>query len=163
MSNEDSTSSSNDFDFLQGEWTIRNRRRTNAFERDKEAIWDEFPATHRGEKYLDGNVIIEHFEGAFSSGEIRKGMTIRTFDPETQQWSIVWLDNRSARDFTPWVGKFEDGVGRFYQVITAPDGQPVHVLYMWDQITANSARWQQAFSFDGGKTWDLNWVSELTR
>jgi len=48
-------------------------------------------------------------------------------------------------------------------VIEAPDGQPLHVRFTWDEITVDTARWQQAFSFDGGKTWETNWVMEFTR
>lgn len=163
MDYEHSQSGSNDFDFLQGVWTIHNKRRTEALYPEREGEWQEFTATHRGEMHIDGKVIIEYFEGALPDGEIRKGMSIRTFDPKAQQWSIVWLDNRNPADFRPMVGKFEDGIGHFYQEIEAPDGQPMHVRFTWDWITANTARWQQAFSFDGAQTWDTNWIMEFTR
>jgi len=163
MDHGNSQSGIHDFDFLLGFWDIRNRRRTHALYRDREGVWQEFVATLTCAKYLDGNVIIDHFEGTFPNGEVRKGMTIRAFDEETQQWSLVWLVNRNPPDFRPLVGKFKDGVGLFHQVIEAPDGQPLHVRFTWDEITADTARWQQAFSFDGGKNWDTNWVNEFTR
>lgn len=99
----------------------------------------------------------------FPSGEKWLGLAIRTFDQQKKQWSIRWLDNRNPPDFRPLVGKFEDGVGLFSQVIETPDGQPLHVRFTWDEITANTARWQQAFSFDGGKHWETNWMMEFTR
>ncbi|MGZ3602184.1 MAG: DUF1579 domain-containing protein [Ktedonobacterales bacterium] len=163
MDSGNNPSGSNDFDFLQGAWTNHNRRRTEALYPEREGVWQEFTATHMGEKLVDGKVIIEHFEGTLPDGEVRKAITIRTFDPETQQWSIVWLDNRNPADFRPLVGKFEDGVGYFYQAIASPSGQPIRVRFIWDQITEHTARWQQAFSFDGGKTWDTNWIMEFTR
>lgn len=107
----------NDFDFLLGSWTIHNRRRTNAFSPTKDGVWEEFEAIHTGAKHLDGKVNIEHFEGAFPSGEIRKGLTIRTFDPQSQQWSICWLDNANPADFSPLVGRFQDGIGLFYEEV----------------------------------------------
>lgn len=61
------------------------------------------------------------------------------------------------------VGRFADGVGRFHQVIEDQDGTPLHVEFIWDEITGDCARWQQSFSHDGGTTWDLNWVMQLTR
>ena len=61
------------------------------------------------------------------------------------------------------MGTFENGVGNFSQVIEAPDGEELHVRFTWDKIMAETARWQQAFSFDGGKTWETNWVMEFTR
>ena len=66
-------------------------------------------------------------------------------------------------DFRPVVGKFEDGVGRFHQVIETVDGAPLHVEFVWDQITGDAARWQQSFSLDGGETWDLNWIMEFSK
>jgi hypothetical protein len=90
-------------------------------------------------------------------------MTIRAYDEETQQWSLVWLDNRYHPDFRPLVGKFENGEGLFYQVVELQDGQPLHVRFTWDEIMEESARWQQAFSFDGWMNWDTNWVMEFTR
>jgi hypothetical protein len=158
-------SGANDFDFLLGgPWHVRNRRRTNALYRDREGVWEEFEAHHSGGvKYLDGRAIIDQFEGTFPSGEVRRGMTIRAFDEQTQRWSLVWLDNRNPPDFRPLVGTFEDGVGLFSQVIETPEGEELHVRFTWDEITAETARWQQAFSFDRGKTWETNWVMEFTR
>ncbi len=153
----------NDFDFLQGSWSIHNRRRTNAFRPENEGVWEEFAATHTGVKYLDEKVNIEFFEGTFPGGEVRKGLTIRTFDPQSQQWSIRWLDNHNPHDFSPLVGGFRDGIGLFYQEVEAPDSQSVHVRFTWDNITEHTARWQQAFSFDGGKTWDTNWIMDFIR
>jgi hypothetical protein len=94
---------------------------------------------------------------------MRKGITIRTFDEQTKQWQLVWLDNRNPPDLRPLVGHFVDGVGLFSQVIEAPDGEELHVRFTWDEITARTARWRQAFSFDGGKHWETNWVMEFTR
>lgn len=151
-----------DFDFLLGAWSIHNRRRTNPFSPEHEGTWEEFPATHRGEQFLDEKVIIEHFEGILPSGEVRKGMTLRTFDPQDQQWSIRWLDNRNPADFRPLTGFFQESIGLFYQEIESPDGRPLHVRFVWDNITAGTARWQQAFSYDG-QNWDTNWIMEFTR
>jgi hypothetical protein len=157
-------SRANDFDFLLGSWHIHNKRQTNALYRDKRGVWEEFEAHNTAEvKHLDGRVIIDHFEGTLPDGEIRKGITIRAFDPQAQRWSIVWLDNRNPPDFRPLLGTFQDGIGLFYQDIEAPDGQPLRLRFTWDKITPHTARWQQAFSFDKGNTWNTNWIMEFTR
>ena len=158
-----SMSGASDFDFLLGTWTIHNRRRTNPFE--KEGVWEEFLATQTGGKYLDGRVQIEFFEGEMlPSGEVTKGLTIRTFDEQSQQWSIRWLDNRDPHDFTPLVGAFQDGIGLFYQEITSPiTGQLVRLRFTWDHVSEGTPRGQQAFSYDQGETWDTIWIAELTR
>jgi hypothetical protein len=163
MNRGNNLSGIHDFDFLVGPWSIHNKRRTHALYPDRDGVWEEFEAHHTGAKYLDEKVIIDHFEGTFPDGEVRKGMTIRAFDEKTQQWSLVWLDNRNSPDFRPLVGAFEDGLGLFHQVIEAPDGKPIHMRFTWDEITPVSARWQQAFSFDSGETWDTNWVMEFKK
>jgi hypothetical protein len=162
MNDRNGLSSVRDFDFLLKPLSICNRRRTNALYPDREGVWEEFEARHTGAQYLDGKVIIDHFEGTFPDGQVRKGMTIRAFDEENQQWSLVWLDNYNLPDFRPLFGKFEDGIGVFQQVIELPEGQTLHARFTWDRITATTARWQQAFSFDGGNNWDTNWVMEFT-
>jgi hypothetical protein len=163
MNQGNGQSSARDFDFLLKPMSIRNRRRSNALYPDREGVWEEFEARNTGAQHLDGKVIIDHFEGGtFPDGQVRKGMTIRAFDEENQQWSLVWLDNRNPPDFRPLVGKFENGIGVFHQVIESPEGRTLHARFTWDRITANSARWQQAFSFDGGNNWDTNWVMEFS-
>jgi hypothetical protein len=147
-----------DFDFLLGSWDVHNRRH------DAERGWEEFAGRSRVEqRVVAGLVQLDHFEADWPTGELVKALTIRAFERETAQWSIVWLSNRQPHDFRPVVGAFADGVGRFHQVIETADGAPLHVEFVWDEITAGSARWRQSFSLDAGTTWDLNWVMELTR
>ena len=151
-------SSARDFDFLHGSWDIHNRRR------DADRGWEEFPGRSSvGPSVVDGLVQLDHFEADWPTGQLVKALTIRAFDPGTEEWSIVWLSNRQPHDFRPVVGRFEDGVGRFHQVIENADGAPLHVEFVWDGIGDDSARWQQSFSVDGGETWDVNWIMELRR
>lgn len=159
----------NDFDFLLEEWQIINKRRkmpllTDAPQQNQAAEWVEFEATGGiATKHLDGRVLIDYYDAIFPDGQHVKGMTIRSFDYSTQLWSIVWLDNRQPSDFRPLTGKFEDGVGQFFQVIETPDGSPLHVRFIWDKLSTRTARWQQAFSLDGGQSWDTNWIMEFSR
>jgi hypothetical protein len=168
MDHKNSQSGAHDFDFLIGTWSVLNRRqqRTSSWADQapkEEAVWEEFSGHDRFEKQLDGRVVVEHWEATLPSGEQTLGLSIKAFELETQQWSIVWIDNRNPLDFRPLLGTFEEGVGTFFQVIETSDGQPLHVRFVWDEVTARTARWQQAFSFDGGEHWDTNWVMEFTR
>jgi hypothetical protein len=97
------------------------------------------------------------------SGEYR-GATVRAYDPKSGQWSIWWLDGRAPfANLEPAMkGRFADGVGTFYADDTLR-GKPVKVRFIWSKITATSARWEQAYSADGGKTWETNWVSDFTK
>lgn len=161
-------SGANDFDFWLHTWDVVNKRRKvrslyDDPESNQTAEWEEFAGVAgMGTKYCDGRVLIDHYEGHYPDGRVTKGLNIRTFDPTTQEWSLVWLDNYQPADFTPLVGKFADGVGRFSHVIHL-QGKPVHLRYILDNFTEISLRWQQAFSMDEGKTWDTNWIMEFTK
>jgi hypothetical protein len=59
-------------------------------------------------------------------------------------------------------GRFHGGVGTFYADDTFKD-KPIRVRFLWSGIQANTCRWEQAFSPDGGATWETNWIMEFTR
>ena len=92
-----------------------------------------------------------------------RAVGIRAFDTATRQWSIWWLDGRTATRIDPPVrGGFANGTGSFIGDDTL-NGRPIKVSFQWSQVKANSAHWEQAFSPDGGKTWETNWLMEFTR
>jgi len=97
-------------------------------------------------------------------GDIYRGVGLRSYDPKSGQWAIWWLDSRNPfGDLDPPVkGTFENGVGTFYADDTLR-GKKVRVRFTWSQITSTSAHWEQAFSPDGGKTWEVNWTMEFKR
>jgi hypothetical protein len=96
-------------------------------------------------------------------GSIRRGVTLRAFDPKTQKWSIWWLDGNDPTEIdVPLVGGFEQGTGAFYADDTF-EGKRVKVRFLWKNITPNSRQWEQALSADGGKTWETNWITWFTR
>jgi hypothetical protein len=146
-----------DFDFLTGSWSLTNRRLTKLLVGAD--TWDEFPATARCTPY---------FEGAANAEEMVcpakgfRGLTVRLFDPAREEWSIYWVNSRDGLLTPPVVGRFTDGVGTFYGD-DAHEGTPVRVRYTWSDITPTSARWEQAFSVDGERTWETNWTIDLTR
>jgi hypothetical protein len=144
-----------DFDFLQGDWDVANRRRADYL--DEGSGWEEFPAVSRATR---------HFDGGANFDEIRfpdyTGLTVRLFDPETRRWSLYWGDSRRGGLFPPVEGAFVDGRGEFHGD-DEHDGKPVRVRYLWSVTAADSAHWEQAFSLDGGETWITNWHMDFTR
>lgn len=147
----------NDFDFLIGSWNVRNRRLTSLFTGSDS--WEEFPGH---------SVISPLFDGAGNIDEITfptkgiKGMTLRLFDQERKEWSIYWANSRSGVLFPPVVGTFTAGRGDFYGDDTH-EGMPIRAHFIWTPLTADSARWEQEFSADGGETWETNWIMDITR
>jgi hypothetical protein len=63
---------------------------------------------------------------------------------------------------SPMIGEFKNGVGEFYDQETWK-GRSVIVRFLWSRITPNSAHFEQSFSGDGGKTWEVNWITDQTR
>ncbi|MFD3315224.1 hypothetical protein [Streptomyces sp. NPDC058694] len=146
-----------DFDFFVGEWDVAHRRRTDFL--DAGSDWEEFPATNRCWSLFDGAGNIDEMD---VPGQGWKGLTLRLRDRETGQWSLNWSSSRSGRLFPPVIGQFTDGRGEFYGDDTH-DGKDVRVRFVWSGISATTARWEQAFSVDGEKTWVTNWVMDFTR
>lgn len=145
-----------DFDFLIGNWRVANRRLRQRLVGCTE--WEEFDSTAVVWSLLDGGANIDQF--TFPDGTT--ALTLRLFEPESQQWSLNWATSTEGKLFPPVIGSFTDGVGHFYGD-DVHDGTPVRVRYIWSDITPTSARWEQAFSTDQEQTWEPNWIMELKR
>lgn len=150
-------SSPHDFDFFHGEWEVRHRRRTDFL--DPDSGWEEFGATNRCWSLFDGAANVDELDVP-SQGW--KGLTLRLFDRETEQWSLNWSSSRSGKLFPPVIGRFDGDRGEFYGDDTY-DGKNVRVRFVWSGISETAARWEQAFSVDGEDTWVTNWVMDFSR
>ena len=153
------TGHEHDWDWLVGSWTVRHRRLKARLAGSTE--WEEFDGTSvlwltmGGLGTVDDNVLE-------LPGGTYRAVGIRAFDPDADRWSIWWLDARTPTIEPPVRGGFEDGVGTFVGDDTL-NGRPITVRFQWSQITPMSAHWEQAFSPDGGETWEINWIMEFTR
>lgn len=148
-----------DFDFLIGSWKVKNRRLEKPL--TGSTTWYEFEATNVCRKVWDGLANMDEFEGQLPTGPVR-GMTVRLYDPKTRQWSLTWANSKTGVFDKPMFGEFQDGVGRFYDQEPF-EGRQIYVRYIWSRTTTGSPRWEQAFSADGGQTWETNWIMDFTR
>jgi hypothetical protein len=148
-----------DFDFLVGTWRVRHRRLMTRLAGDTR--WEEFGGTCTLRPVLGGLGNVDDNVIALPAGTYRAA-TVRTFDPVTRRWSIWWIDARRPGIEPPVHGAFKDGVGTFFGEDVL-DGRKITVRFIWSAITPTSARWEQAFSADGGATWETNWVMEFAR
>ena len=148
-----------DFDFIFGRWKIHMRRR--AATASGPGTWTEFDGYGQYRKIWDGRANLNEFEADSPSGHI-EGLTLRTYNPHTGQWSLYWANARDGILAEPQVGQFRAGVGEFYARDTI-DGRSVFVRYVWSRMSADAVHFEQAFSADGGKSWDVNWISDMTR
>ncbi|MFF5496519.1 hypothetical protein [Streptomyces aquilus] len=150
-------SSPHDFDFFHGDWQVLNRRRTDFL--DPDSTWEEFTGTSRCWPLFDGAANVDEIDMPHLAA---KGATLRLFDRESRQWSLHWASSRTGTLFPPVIGQFADGRGEFHGD-DVHDGKDVRVRFTWSDVSDTGARWEQAFSLDGGDTWLTNWVMEFTR
>lgn len=152
---------SSDFDFLVGEWRVHHRRLKGRLADSHD--WVEFDGICTMRLLMGGAANVEdHLLNA--PGGAYRAVGLRSYDARSGQWAIWWLDGRSPLGplDEPVKGRFEKGVGAFFSNEVF-QGKPIRVRYLWSHITPNSARWEQAFSPDEGKTWETNWTMEFQR
>lgn len=151
-----------DFDFLIGDWKAHVRRLPDRLTGSNN--WIEYDGISRHKKILDSNANFEEFEvDGHGKGQHIKAQTLRLYNPDSHQWSIYLVDvDKGVLGTPPVVGQFTDHRGEFYDQEDYK-GRSILVRYMWFDISPQSARMEQSFSADGGKSWEVNWICELTR
>lgn len=152
-------SGQHDFDFELGTWKIHLKRRLRPLTGSN--TWVEFDGLSSTQKVWEGRSQIEQFETDGSAGHI-EGLTLRLFNPETQQWSLYWANAKDGIVVPAQVGQFKDGVGEFYAQDTL-NGKLIYVRFVWSKTNTDTPHFEQAFSDDGGKTWEVNWITDQTR
>jgi hypothetical protein len=148
-----------DFDFLMGSWKVHNRKLRERLKGS--TAWDEFDGTVVARPAWGGKANVDEYEADSPAGHI-EGLTVRLFNPKSRQWSIYWASSTNGTLDVPMVGEFKDGRGEFYDQEQF-EGRSIYVRFIWSDITPASCRWEQAFSADGGKSWEVNWIMEFTR
>ena len=150
-----------DFDFLRGRWRVRHRKLARRLAAS--ADWLEFEGDMTSRPLLGGGANIDENRLDDPTGPY-EAVALRVHDPALALWSIWWIDGRFPELGlgVPVRGRFETGEGRFLAEDTH-DGKPVRVRFLWTAIDGPSPRWEQAFSADGGATWEVNWTMDFTR
>ena len=143
------------FDFLEGDWDARCRVPSSNG-------WTEASGTLTASRTLDSLVSLEFFEGIYHGGRV-KGLGLRVFNRETGEWEHTWTDNLAPGNLHVWKGVFVDGKIDLFAEFPDASGKQVKSRLTWSDITADSAHWESARSYDDGKTWQLHWVIDLQR
>ena len=149
-----------DFDFLIGDWSAHVRRLPERLVGSTR--WDVYDGVSNHHKVFDTSANLEKFDVRGPAGRI-KAQTLRMYDPASRQWSIYGLDLDAGTILTPGVtGEFRGKRGEFYH--QEPwRGRVILVRYLWLDLGPQAARMEQAYSDDGGATWETNWICELSR
>ncbi|HYD04964.1 MAG TPA: DUF1579 domain-containing protein [Reyranella sp.] len=148
----------NAFDFLFGRWTVRHRQLKQRHVGGDD--WRTYEGTASCEPRLGGlaNVEEHHFIGR--GGD--RGLALRLFEPATGEWSIWWASDRDGVLQPPVRGRFS-GAGCVLEGDDVDEGRPIRARYVWSDTDTEEPRWEQAFSVDGGRTWETNWVMLFRR
>jgi hypothetical protein len=148
-----------DFDFETGTWKTHLRRLTHPLSGSTE--WVEFNGTSEIRKIWDGRSNLVELEVDGPSGHI-EGLSLRLYDPKSHQWSLNFANSKGGGLGQPTIGEFRNGRGEFYDQEDF-NGRMILVRNVFSDITPDSYRFEQAFSTDGGKTWEVNWIAVDTR
>lgn len=148
-----------DFDFEIGTWKTHLRRLVKPL--TGSTTWVEYDGITKVAKVLDGRANLVELKASGPAGTF-EGLSLRLYNPEARQWSLNFANASSGVLTSPAIGEFKNGRGEFYNQDTLY-GRAILVRFVILDITPTSCRFEQSFSEDGGKTWELNWVAVDTR
>jgi hypothetical protein len=148
-----------DFDFAFGHWKTHVKRLLHPL--SGSTTWAEYQGTSVVRKIWGGGAHMVELDVTGPAGRI-EGISLRLYNPQSHQWSLNFASRASGTLSVPTIGGFRDGRGEFYDHEQI-GGRMVLVRNVWSDITPESARFEQAFSDDGGKTWEVNWIAIDTR
>ena len=150
---------SHDFDFEIGTWKTSLKRLQHPLTGN--SSWVEYNGTTKVSKIWNGRANLVELDVSGPSGHI-EALSLRLYNPESRQWSLNFSNSRGGTMAQPTIGEFKNGRGEFFDQETF-NGRAILVRFVISDITADSCHFEQAFSDDGGKTWEINWVATDTR
>jgi hypothetical protein len=148
-----------DFDFDIGIWKTHLRRLLHPLTGSTD--WVELDGTTVVRKVWNGRANLAELEIDAASGHLQV-ISLRLYDPKARQWSLNTANVNTGALGVPTVGDFKDGRGEFFDQETF-NGRTILVRNIWSDISADGCRFEQSFSADGGKSWEVNWIAVDTR
>jgi hypothetical protein len=149
-----------DFDFHFGTWETHIKRLVHPL--SGSTTWVELNGTVTVRKIWNGRANLEEIDASSDAMHLQ-GLTLFLYNPESHQWSQTFANiNDGTLSEPPLIGEFKDGRGELYCQDTL-NGRSILVRFVWSDITPDSHHVEQSFSDDGGKTWESNFIADLTR
>jgi hypothetical protein len=148
-----------DFDFEFGTWKTHLKRLLRPL--TGSTTWVEYEGTTVVRKVWGGRANLVELVVDGPAGHF-EGLSLRLYDPQSRQWSLNFSGLGSGSMSPPAIGQFRDGRGEFFNSETL-NGRAILVRFVISDITPNTCRFEQSFSEDGGKTWEVNWIAVDTR
>jgi hypothetical protein len=148
-----------DFDFEIGTWKTHVSRLLHPL--SGSSTWAQYDGTSVVSKVWSGRANLVELEADGSAGHLELA-SFRLYNPESHQWSLNVASSRGGSFGVPTIGEFKNGRGEFYDQETFND-RAILVRFVISNISATACHFEQAFSADGGKTWEVNWIADDTR
>src|SRR6185312_3346440 len=150
---------SHDFDFAFGAWKTHIRRRVHALSASNEMI--ELNGTVNARKVWDGRAQLEEIETDGPKGHW-EGATLFMYNPGAHQWSMTFINSSIGTFTNGLIGSFKDGRAELFATDTL-DGRAILVRGTWSNLTPTTHRYEEAYSADGGKTWETELTADKTK
>lgn len=148
-----------DFDFEIGAWRTHLKRLVHPL--TGSTTWVEYTGTTVVRPVWESGANLVELDVRGSAGRI-VGLSLRLYDPQARQWSLNFSNRASGTLAPPVIGEFRDGRGEFYGLDTL-DGRTILVRFVISDVTSTSCRFEQSFSDDGGRSWEVNWITDQVR
>ncbi len=150
---------SHDFDLEIGTWKTQLERLKGPL--TGSTTWISYTGTTIVHKIWDGKANMVELEADGPTGHFQ-GLNLRLYNPESKQWSLNFANSNGGTIAQPTVGSFQNGRGEFYDQETYK-GRAIFVKFVITMVTKDLWKFEQSFSDDGGKTWEVNWKATDTR
>ena len=148
-----------DFDFNFGTWKTHVSRLLHPL--TGSTTWTEYDGISFVREVWNGRASTLELEADGPAGHL-EGVGVRLYNPESHQWSLNWANGSQGVMTQPMIGEFKNGGAEFFDQETF-NGRAVFTRNGFSNITPTSSRFEQAYSADGGKTWEVNWIMTFTR
>jgi hypothetical protein len=149
-----------DFDPLIGSWKFHLKKLLHPLTGSND--WVEFDGTGVCYKIWDGRSQMDTIEMDSPVAGHIEGLTLRLYNPQSHQWRLYWANSKVGILDPPQIGEFKNGRGEFFAQDTI-NGKVILIRFVWTNMTTNAPHFEQSFSQDGGKTWEVNWITDQTR
>jgi len=148
-----------DFDFEFGTWKCHLRRLLHPLTGSN--TWVDLEGISTVRKVWGGRANLGELQVDSPTTHVQ-GLSLRLYNPQSRQWSIYWSSSKDGSLGIPMIGRFENGRGEFFGQEVF-QGSTIYSRFIFSDVTPTSFRFEQAFSADGGKTWEPNWIATFTR
>jgi hypothetical protein len=149
-----------DFDFEFGTWKTELKRLKKPLSGSKE--WVHYSGTTVVRKVWGGRANLVELDVTGPAGPLQ-ALSLRLYNPKARQWTLSYANSASGVLSLPvTTGEFRNGRGEFYNQEIFGD-RTILVRFIISDIKPKSVHFEQAFSDDGGKTWETNWIVDDTR